>query len=100
VNLLVKLAEGLNLTSLERREFYIAADGIDDEQVVRPPSAGLTTDTASSELVLDKMVEPIGQLNTGLFGGCILDTTINSVCRVFSYSPEMIEKGGDSRRFQ
>src|SRR5678816_4657390 len=42
--LLFSLANTLQLTTLERREFLLAASGLDQRQIVRQPSAGMSTD--------------------------------------------------------
>src|SRR3990172_1994372 len=39
--LLFRLANALQLTTLERREFFLAASGLDQNQIVRQVSAGM-----------------------------------------------------------
>ena len=65
--LLVKLANSFHLTTIERREFFLAANGIANGQIVRQPSAALKTDTINSEKVLARMIQIIAQLNIPAF---------------------------------
>lgn len=54
--LLYCLANALQLTTLERREFIFAASGLDETQVVRPPSASMRTDGFDPEKIVQRMV--------------------------------------------
>lgn len=65
--LLVKLANSFHLTTIERREFFLAASGIANGQIVRQPSAALMTDTINSEKVLARMIQIIRQLHIPAF---------------------------------
>lgn len=65
--LLIKLANSFHLTTIERKEFFLAASGIANGQVVRQPSAALKTDTINSEKVLAKMVQIIEKLTIPAF---------------------------------
>ena len=65
--LLIKLANSFHLTTIERREFFLAASGITSGQIVRQPSAALMTDTINSEKVLAKMIQIIEQLDIPAF---------------------------------
>lgn len=65
--LLVKLANSFHLTTIERKEFFLAANGIANGQIVRQPSAALKTDTINSEKVLARMIQIIAQLNIPAF---------------------------------
>ncbi|MFN8383390.1 MAG: hypothetical protein U0V02_15715 [Anaerolineales bacterium] len=65
--LLVKLANSFHLTTIERREFFLAASGIANGQIVRQPSAALKTDTVNSEKILSKMVQIVEQLTIPAF---------------------------------
>jgi transcriptional regulator with XRE-family HTH domain len=44
--LLFRLANALQLTSLERHEFILATSGLDERQIVRQPSAMMATDVS------------------------------------------------------
>src|SRR5215216_642718 len=52
-NLLFCLANALQLTTLERREFILAASGLDEKQIVRQPSAGVATDVFDAKKIID-----------------------------------------------
>jgi len=60
--LLFQLANALQLTTLERREFFLAASGLDQKQIVRQQSAGMDTDVFNVRKMLDKMIELTGQV--------------------------------------
>ena len=55
--LLFQLMKAFQLTTLERREFLLAASGLDQQQMVRQPSAAMSTDVFNVQIVLDKMIE-------------------------------------------
>jgi transcriptional regulator with XRE-family HTH domain len=65
--LLIKLANSFHLTTIERKEFFLAASGITNGQIVRQPSAALKTDTINSEKVLAKMIKIIEKLTIPAF---------------------------------
>lgn len=65
--LLVNLANTFQLTTLERREFFFAATGINASQIVRQPSAAVMTDTTDANKALSKMVQLVGQLRVPAF---------------------------------
>lgn len=54
--LLFCLANSFHLTTIERREFFLAASGINEKRLIRQPSAALATDTVDAEKVLRKMI--------------------------------------------
>jgi transcriptional regulator with XRE-family HTH domain len=53
--LLLKLTNAFHLTTQERKEFLLAASGIDTAHIVRQPSAALATDSVSADRALTKM---------------------------------------------
>ena len=65
--LLFKLANAFQLTTLERREFLLAATGLDQKEMVRQPSAGMQTDVFSARKTLDKMIQLTGQVRLPAF---------------------------------
>jgi transcriptional regulator with XRE-family HTH domain len=65
--LLFQLANAFQLTTLERREFLLAASGLDQKEIVRQPSAAMATDVFNIKKALDKMVEVTGQLRLPAF---------------------------------
>ena len=60
--LLFRLANALQLTTLERREFILAASGLDEQQIVRQPAIGVSTDTHNIRKMLDRMVKMTGEI--------------------------------------
>ena len=65
--LLFRLANALQLTTLERREFLLASSGLDQEQIVRQPSAAMSTDVFNARKTLDKMIELTGEIRLPAF---------------------------------
>ena len=65
--LLFQLVNAFQLTTLERREFLLAASGLDQKQIVRQPSAAMATDVFNVRKVLEKMVELTGQVRLPAF---------------------------------
>lgn len=55
-DLLFKLANALQLTTLERREFVLAASGLDEQKIVRQASASVKTDVFDFKKILERMV--------------------------------------------
>ena len=54
--LLFCLTNAFQLTTLERREFIFAASGLDEKQIVRQPSAGMTTDVFNAKKIVERMI--------------------------------------------
>jgi transcriptional regulator with XRE-family HTH domain len=65
--LLFKLVNAFQLTTLERREFLLAASGLEQKQIVRQPSAAMATDVFNVRRVLEKMIELTGQVRLPAF---------------------------------
>ncbi len=66
--LLFQLANALQLTSLERHDFILAASGLDEGQIVRQPSAITATDVFHPTKILQRMVSLTGgNPGAGLF---------------------------------
>ncbi|MBI2332582.1 MAG: helix-turn-helix domain-containing protein [Chloroflexi bacterium] len=92
--LLFQLANALHLTTIERREFFLASSGISESQVIRQPSAALATDTINADKVLGKMVTIIEKLRLPAF---IMDVysdvlAINRIAAgFFQVTPEILE---------
>jgi transcriptional regulator with XRE-family HTH domain len=66
-HLLFRLANAFQLTTLERREFFLAACGLDQKEIVRQPSAAMSTDVFNIRKTLDKMIELTGQVRLPAF---------------------------------
>ena len=64
---LFQLVNAFQLTTLERREFLLAASGLDQKQIVRQLSTGMATDVFNVRRVLDKMVELTEQVRLPAF---------------------------------
>ena len=56
------LANALQLTTIERAEFFLAASGLEEKQLLRQPSAGMTTDAFDAKKILDRMVSLTGEI--------------------------------------
>ncbi len=61
------LANAFQLTTLERREFIFAASGLDENQIVRQPSALMSTDGFNSKKILDRLIVLAGQIRLPAF---------------------------------
>jgi len=61
------LANALQLTTLERREFFLAASGLDQKQIVRQPSMATATDVFNVRRSLEKLIELTGQVRLPAF---------------------------------
>ncbi len=91
--LLFRLANALNLTSLERREFFLGASGLDLEQVARQPNQALPIDKVEMKKEITRLVESITQVYAPLyisdaFGDML---AINHVCmELMSYDPAQL----------
>jgi transcriptional regulator with XRE-family HTH domain len=98
-NLLYCLANALQLTTLERREFLLAASGLDQKQIVRQPSAGMSTDVFNVRRVLDKMIELTGLVRLPAFLADVYGDVIaanNIILSFFKVPPEYIEVAGET----
>jgi transcriptional regulator with XRE-family HTH domain len=65
--LLFCLANAFQLTTIERREFILAASGLEEKQIVRQPSTGMKTDVFNARKILDKMVSLTGEIRMPAF---------------------------------
>ncbi len=74
--LLFKLANALQLTTLERREFFLAASGLDRKQIVRQASANVRTDVFDVRKVLERMVGLTGDIRLPAFLGDVFGDVI------------------------
>src|SRR6266508_5709472 len=95
--LLFFLANALQLTTLERREFLLAASGLDQKQIVRQPSAGMSTDVFNVRRVLDKMIELTGLVCLPAFLCDVYGDIIaanNIILSLFKVPPEYVENAG------
>ena len=65
--LLFCLANALQFTTLERREFILAASGLNERQIVRQPSEGVTTDVFNPRKIAERMMTLTGQIRIPAF---------------------------------
>lgn len=65
--LLFCLANAFQFTSLERREFILAASGLDERQIVRQPSEGMKTDVFNSARIMERMIRQTGEIRLPAF---------------------------------
>jgi transcriptional regulator with XRE-family HTH domain len=61
-DLLFCLANTLQLTTIERNEFFLAASGLEEKQLLRQPAAGISTDVFDAQKILDRMVDLTGEI--------------------------------------
>lgn len=93
--LLFKLVNTFQLTTLERREFLLAASGLEQKQIVRQPSAATATDVFNVRKVLDKMVELTGQVRLPAFLVDVYGDVIaanNVILSFFKLPPHAVEQ--------
>jgi transcriptional regulator with XRE-family HTH domain len=64
---LVCLANTFQLTTLERREFILAASGLDEKQSVRQPSTGIQTDVFNAKKILERLIHLTGEIRLPAF---------------------------------
>jgi len=93
--LLFKLLNVFQLTTLERHEFLLAASGLDQEQIVRQPSATTSTDVFDVRRVLEKMIELTGQVRLPAFLADVYGDVIsanNVILSFFKIPDEFIQE--------
>jgi hypothetical protein len=92
--LLFQLVNAFQLTTLERREFLLAASGLDQKQIVRQPSAAVATDVFNVSKMLDKMAELTGQVRLPAFLSDVYGDVIaanNIILSFFKLPPEFVQ---------
>ncbi|HET6596515.1 MAG TPA: helix-turn-helix transcriptional regulator [Anaerolineales bacterium] len=93
--ILFKLLNIFQLTTLERREFLLAASGLDQKQIVRQPSATTSTDVFDARRVLEKMIELTGQVRLPAFLADVYGDVIaanNVILSFFRIPAELLEE--------
>jgi transcriptional regulator with XRE-family HTH domain len=65
--LLFCLANAFQFTTLERREFILAASGLSEKQIVRQPTAGMTTDVFNAAKIVERMINLTGEMRLPAF---------------------------------
>lgn len=66
-DLLFCLANALQLSTLERKEFILAASGLEKKQIVRQPSAVVATDVFDAQKIKERMVSLTGEIRLPAF---------------------------------
>jgi transcriptional regulator with XRE-family HTH domain len=95
--LLFQLANVFQLTTIERREFFLAASGLDQKQIVRQVSAATNTDVFNARRVLDKMIDLTGQVRLPAFLCDVYSDVIATnqiVLSFFKVPPSFVEEAG------
>jgi transcriptional regulator with XRE-family HTH domain len=93
--LLFQLVNAFQLTTLERREFLLAASGLDQKQLVRQPSAAMSTDVFNVRKVLEKMIELTEQVRLPAFLGDVYGDVIaanNIILSFFKLPVEFVQQ--------
>jgi transcriptional regulator with XRE-family HTH domain len=92
--LLFCLANALQLTTLERREFILAASGLDQKQIVRQPSAGMATDVFNAQKILERMIGLAAEIRVPAFVTDVYNDVIAAnymMVAFYNVPPSMIE---------
>ena len=92
--LLIKLANSLQLTTFERREFILASSGLENSQMVRQPANGMATDTFHPSKILQKLFEIMQELRLPSFLCDVYGDVIAAsaaMVRFFDVPPSMLE---------
>jgi transcriptional regulator with XRE-family HTH domain len=95
--LLVKLANALQLTTLERREFFLATSGLDQRQMVRQPSTGSNTDTNHPTKILNHLIETLGSIQLPAFISDVYGDAIaanQAVINFYRLPPALLSAAG------
>lgn len=96
--LLFSLANALQLTTLERREFLLAASGLDRNQIVRQASANVKTDVFDVSKVLQRMVDLTGEIRLPAFLGDVFGDVIAAnlmMLAFYNIPPAMFENAAE-----
>jgi transcriptional regulator with XRE-family HTH domain len=96
---LYRLANALQLTSLERREFFLASCGLDQKQMVRQPDAYISTEAFGGEKVLNDAIAVMSKMfapaHLGDAYGDVL--AVNHILlELMQISPSALQKASDS----
>lgn len=95
--LLFCLANALQLTTIERHEFFLAASGLEEKQLLRQPTAGISTDVFDAQKILDRMVNLTGEIMLPAFMvDCYSDLIAANFMMTTFYSvpPALLEDAG------
>jgi transcriptional regulator with XRE-family HTH domain len=93
-DLLFRLANAFQLTSLERQDFVLAASGLDEKQIVRQPSAITATDVFDATKILEQMVALTSDIRVPAFLVDVYSDVIAAnrmILAFYDVPPSMIE---------
>ena len=96
--LLFCLANAFQLTTLERREFIFAASGLNEKQIVRQPSAGMTTDVFNAKKILERMIRLTGEIRLPAFLCDVYSDVVAAnymMLAFYNVPPSMIENAAN-----
>ena len=88
--LLFSLANAFQLTTLERHEFFFAANGLNENQIVRQPSGALATDVFDAKKVVARLISLIGEMRCPAYLADVYGDLVaaNHMMREFYSIPE------------
>jgi transcriptional regulator with XRE-family HTH domain len=91
--LLFKLANALRLTTIERREFILAASGLEESHIVRQPDGVSKTNTFDAGKVLRQLDGIVGSLRIPAFLVDVYSDVLSAnliILRLLQVSPDVI----------
>ena len=95
--ILFRLANALQLTSLERREFFLASCGLDQKQMVRQPGPNTPTKVFDSK----KLMEEVTSMMSDMYAPAHLGDAYGDVIAInhimqelMQITPEVLQKAG------
>jgi transcriptional regulator with XRE-family HTH domain len=92
-DLLFKLANAIRLTTLERREFFLASTGLEETHIVRQPDGMVKTDAFDTAKVLRQLDSLLGSLRIPAFLVDVYGDVLSAnliILRLLQISPEVI----------
>src|SRR5512138_2613489 len=93
-DLLFQLANALQLTSLERQEFILAASGLEERQIARQASAVMATDVMHPSKILEQMIELTASIRVPAFLNDVYSDVLAAnrmMLAFYSIPPTMVE---------
>ena len=92
--LLLRLANALQLTSLERREFFLGASGIEQEHLVRQPGPNTPTQVFDPQAVINDLLGLIRQIQLPVYLGDAFGDILafnQSLLEIFQVDPATLK---------
>ena len=97
-DLLFCLANVFQLTTMERHEFIFAASGLEENQIVRQPSATMATDGFNAKKILDRMISLCAQVRVPAFLVDVFGDVVAAnpmIVAFYNVPSSFIESAGD-----